>query len=159
MKLEIINDEYYRACITLAEESKSRNVCFGAVLVNGYGEIIGGGWNRRKNDSDRLPMGARPHAELVAAQDALLKGKELKGELTMYVAGFLPQEGKPYILKGPTYSCRTCPGTLKRLGVGSVAIPSSDRWNIFTVDQALEYARKDFPRGVDMAERRRELSL
>lgn len=135
----IINDPYYKICLTNARKCKSDSERYGAVLVRN-GEILGEGYNRgiahAKFKLDRiLKQGYANHAEVEAMNDALSKGYDIDGS-DIYVAGYFPKTGTLFFKT--QFTCKLCIPYFKKFNIQHVFVPLPDRWNPRTIDECIE---------------------
>jgi len=133
----IINDDYYKLCISLAKNSKADEERYGAVLVKNE-KIIGMGYNRcishPKFKLDRiLKQGYANHAEVESMNDALMKEYDIN-ESDIYVAGYFNKTKILFFKK--YFTCVKCIPYMKKFNIKNIFTPSPDSWIKIPLEQA-----------------------
>jgi len=139
MVRDIFNDYLYRECIKLAMNSKGDMIRFGSLLLK-EGKIIGKGWNRRADKRFPINMGYANHAEIMAMNDALIKGFDIK-DCEIYVGGYFPSDNTQYIPKKTYFTCTKCPIYFAKYGIRKIFVHSDKGWKGLFLAHAVYTAR------------------
>jgi len=135
----IINDFFYKKCISNAKQSKSKSERYGAIVVKN-GEILGEGFNRAivhpKFKLDRfLKQGYANHAEVEALNDAITKGYDVS-DSDIYVAGYFTKTKTLFFKQ--QFTCKLCIPYFKKFNIKNIYVPLPDKWNKRTVQNCVE---------------------
>ncbi len=136
--MTILDDSFYRECIQLATNSKSKKMRFGSIVVKD-GEIIGRGWNRRPVGGP-ISMGYANHAEAESINDVLNNGRKTDGS-QLLVAGYFAEDGSLYMPRKLCYTCRACPDYFEKYEISEVLVPLVSGWGRLSVEEAGKSAR------------------
>lgn len=140
----IFDDDIFRECIKLAQQSKAdyrTNQAYGSCLVKDK-EIEGTGFNRAiVHKHFRLEriirQGYSNHAEIEALNDALAKEVDPIGS-EIYVAGFFVQSKQIFFHED--FTCLRCANCLNQYGIKSINIPMPNGWQTRPIQTAISDA-------------------
>jgi deoxycytidylate deaminase len=142
-RVQILNDNRYLLCASLAAQSKG-DERYGAIIVKD-GHFIGGGFNRAiGHPAFRLErpirQGMANHAEIEAICDVLMNTAHDPSGADLFVAGYFPGTGRLFFQE--EYTCIRCPPHVQAQGLLSISVPLPGGWVKKSVEEALLEARR-----------------